>query len=100
MFPPAPCANRNTGGSAPRVAGSNSAVTPCSPTATLHLLLCIGESLPLAELAIGAQVADRFLLEPGRLAEQREVVVRFGQVGRLLQRLAVHVGGVGRAVRV
>ena len=26
--------------------------------------------------------------------------MRFGQVGRLLQRLAVHVGGVGRAVRV
>ena len=78
---PAPCANRNTGGVAPHVAGSNTAVTRCSPTATLHVLLRIGESLPLAELAIRAQVADRFLLESGRLAEQREVVVRLGQVG-------------------
>src|SRR6185437_13491851 len=83
MFPPAPCANRNTGGSAPRVAESNLAVTPCLPTATLHVLLRIGESLSLAELAIRAHVADRFLLEPRRLAEQREVVVRFGQVGCL-----------------
>src|SRR5579864_4896092 len=64
MFPPAPCANRNTGGSAPRMAGSNVAVTPCLPTATLHVLLRICESLPLAELAIRAQAADVSCLSP------------------------------------
>ena len=78
MFPPAPCANRNAAGASPVVAGSNAAVTVCSPTGTVHeALRCIGAGLSLAELPIRAQMADRFLLQPGRLAQQREVVVRF-----------------------
>ena len=45
-------------------------------------------------------MAYRFLLEPGRFAQQRKVVMRVAQIGRFDERCAISVGGFGRAVQV
>ena len=45
-------------------------------------------------------MAYRFLLEAGRFAQQRKVVMRVAQIGRFHERCAICVGGFGRSLKV
>jgi hypothetical protein len=52
------------------------------------------------QLPVRAEMPDRFLLQTVRLAQQREVVVRFRQIRVLVEGGAIHDGGGARPLQV